>query len=209
MRRLLVSLFLLIAAPARGGEVPSPSNSTVPSLIPVIGFNAGGVADPIGEVTVVHRDLANNPIAGALIRFDFSACTEMRLCADPHDPDAVVGCAQRTVSKITDANGVARFRVVGWSVAAPGTPGAAYNAAKIYADGVQLGSPSVAIYDLTGANGLTSADLSAWLTDFFSGSEPARGDYSNTGSPLGPADLSRWLTAFFANGSILNGPACP
>lgn len=202
----LAAALTLVAFGSRIGlaQVPTPANSITPRMIPVVGHDASGVPDPIGEVTVIFRDLANQPIAGALIQLDFSACTELRLCADSHDPSAVTDCAQRTITKVSDANGAARFRVVGYSVAPPGTPGAPYNAARVYADGVLLASPSVAIYDLTGGGGLTPADLSAWLDDFFGGFDPARSDYDDTGAPLGPSDLARWLTAFFASGSIQN-----
>src|SRR5262249_30680712 len=105
------------------------------------------------------------------------------------------------VRRLTDANGTAIFRIMGWSTAVSSTPGAPYNSGRVYGDGVLLSSPSIAIYDLDG-HGLGPSDLSSWLGDFFGGNNPARGDYDGTGSPLGPNDLSKWLTAFFRSGSI-------
>jgi len=203
----------VLAAPGRAQiiiEPPCCSNSTIPACIAIMGRNSAGVPDPLSEATVTVRDLANQPVAGASIVIDFSACTELRLCSDPHDPGVTVNCAARTVQSLTDAAGVARFRVTGWSVATPGSPGSPYHSAKIFADGVLLGSPSVQLYDLD-RNGLGAPDLSNWLADFFSGNNAARDDYDCSGS-LGPPDLSAWLKAYFASGSSTNcvpeGP-CP
>ena len=206
LRTLLVAcccvlLACSVATPARAG-FPPYWNSTVPPMIPVVGHDAAGNPDPVGDITISVRDLANNPVAGAMVVLDLSACTELRLCAGSHDPNVFVDCSTKTVRRLTDANGLVHFRVMGWSVGVPGTPGAPYNSAKVYADGVLLASPSVSIYDLDG-HGLGAADLSAWLTDFFSGSNAARDDYDAT-QTVAAADLSAWLKAFFAGGSIAN-----
>ena len=182
---------------------PSPVVWDIPAVISVYGHDAVGVADPRGEFVITIRDLAMNPIPSAVVTLDFSGCLDLRLCVDPHDPDAVANCGTGTLTKVTDQNGRARFRVVGCSVAVPGSAGASQNCARVYADGVLGGSPSVAIYDLTGCDGLAPADASAWLTDYFGGLNPARGDYDGS-EQLGPADLSLWLLAFFADGSLAN-----
>ncbi len=201
---------LVAPALAGGGDPPNPAPWTAPALIPVVGLNAAGVPDPVGEIAIVARDIANNPIPGVPVVIDFSGCSEVRLSADPHDPDAVVDCVQRTVRKATDAAGVVRFRVVGCSVAVPGTPGSPWSCARIYGDGALVASPSVAIYDLAGCDGLNPGDLAAWLADFYMVS-PSRIDYDGSGA-VGPADLSRWLAVFFAAGSVSNCGAvgrCP
>ncbi|MEO5616233.1 MAG: hypothetical protein ABIS67_00535 [Candidatus Eisenbacteria bacterium] len=193
------------AAPPRPvlSTSPSPVVWDVPPVIPVFGHDAVGVADPLGEFVLVIRDFALNPIAGATVTLDFSSCADLRLCVDPHDASAVVNCAQGTLAKVTDQNGRVRFRVVGCSVAAPGTAGAGASCAAVYADGVLGGFVPVAIYDLAGCDGLAPGDASAWLTDYFSNLSPARGDYDANGQ-MGAGDLSRWLVAFFANGSVAN-----
>jgi hypothetical protein len=140
---------------------------------------------------------------GVLVTIDFSGCTDMRLSADPHDPQAIVNCAAQTVSKFTDAQGIVRFRVVGGSVGVPGTPGSPRNSAHVYGDGTLEASPEVAIYDLTNFDGLGAADLSAWLADFFDGFDPERCDYDGSGA-MGANDLSFWLKAFFAAQSTGN-----
>ena len=214
MRSLLVVSWVAALAsafaPPAGADLPEPPNSTIPSCIPIMGHNSAGIPDPQSQVEVIHRDLANNPIAGALVVLDFSSVPELRLCSDDHDPNMIVDCPTRTVRKLTDANGRATFRVMGWSIAAPGSPGAPYHSARVFADGVLLGTPSVSIFDLD-RNGLSAADLGSWLADFFSGNDVARGDYDCTGS-VGASDLGRWLGAYFASGSTANcspeGP-CP
>lgn len=190
--------------------LPPPPNGTIPSVIPILGRSSSGVPDPRAEATVIVRDLANNPVSGAMVVLDFSACSELKLCADAHEPGVFVDCATHTVRRLTDATGSAVFRVTGWSTAPPGAPGAPYRSAKVYADGVFFGSANAAIYDLD-TGGLGAADLSRWLSDFFSSNNPARDDYDDSGS-VGPNDLSMWLKAYFASGSITNctpeGP-CP
>ncbi|MEO5879482.1 MAG: hypothetical protein ABIR22_04905 [Candidatus Eisenbacteria bacterium] len=172
-------------------------------MIPLVGHDAAGSADPVGEVLVVVRDIANRSVPGAVVVIDFSACGDLRLCADPHDPNALVNCANRTVTKVAGLVGEARFRIVGCSIRVPGEPGDGGNCARIYADGDLLAYPSVAIYDLEGCNGLGPPDLSAWLSDYFVGLSPTSGDY-DLSYDLGPNDLSLWLTAFFGAGSLAN-----
>jgi len=218
--RALLCSGLLSAALAASAHaaVPRPALSTtpapfvwdIPAVIPVHGHDAAGVADPRGEFVITIRDLAMNPIPGAIVMLDFVNCSDLRLCVDPHDAGAVVDCGERTLRKITGPNGQATFRVVGCSVAAPGSAGAGTPCARVYADGVLGGSAAVAIYDLVGCDGLAPADASAWLTELFGGLNPLRADYDGNGF-VGPADLSRWLDAFFADGSLTNcsnGGAC-
>lgn len=199
----LTALALACAAPVARADDPGPLPWTVPHLIPVTGHDGVGHPDPAGEVTIVIRDLANNPVPGAQVVLDFSGCNELRLCADAHEAGVTVNCAAKTVSAFTNANGLVRLHVIGTSVAAPGGPGAGMSCARIYANGILGSLATVAIYDLSGGNGLTPADLSAWMDDFFSGSYVGRADYDDSGI-VGPGDLSKWLEVFFAANSVLN-----
>jgi len=182
---------------------PSPGNWEIPPMIALVGHDANGVADPRGEFLIAVRDLANNPMPNSVVTIDLSACVEARLCSDPHDPAAIVNCGLRSVSKVTDINGEVRFRLVGCSVGTPGQPGADYNCARVYADGMFGGAPSVAIYDLGGCDGVDSSDLSNWVADFFLTSGVPRGDYDGS-HDVSANDLAGWLAAFFAADSRFN-----
>ena len=181
-------------------DVPSPANSTAPTHLSVMGLSSLGGPDFYSEILVEVRGYANELMVGSVVMIDFSGCADARLCSDPHDSNAIVNCAGRTVAKVTNVSGQARFRFVGSSV---GGAGAIAPCARIYADGVLLRSPSVAIFDLTGNDGLSPQDLGLWLDDFFSGHAPAREDYDGDGA-VGPGDLSLWLQAYFASGSVTN-----
>jgi len=199
----------LLAASAAFASVPSPTNSTCPPCISLVGDDGAGTTDPDGEFCVTVRDLANFPINNSLVVVDFSGCSGLVIC-DNNEFGGTVDCGTQTVRNFTAAGGVVCFRIKGFANNSGGNvlPYNPYNCAKIYADGVLLCSPSVAAYDHDGS-GLGPADLSAWLGDFFGGGDPSRSDYDCTGAPLGPSDLSQWLTVFFAGGSPSNCPAAP
>lgn len=182
---------------------PGVGNFIIPEDITVVGHDPAGTADPRGEFLIGIRDLANNPMPNSVVAIDFSSCDELRLCADPHDPGALVNCATRTVMKVTDVNGEVRFRVVGCSVASPGGPGAGWGCARVYADGVLGGSVSVSILDLAGCNGVDAIDLAAWAADFFTGQPVARSDFDGD-HELTALDLASWSSAFFGAASLAN-----
>lgn len=208
---LLASLALatLAVTPARAG-FPPVFDWSIPSQILVVGEDANGVADPLGEFTVVIRDIVGQPVGGVLVIVEFANCSDVRLAVDQRDPDAILNCGNRSVAKTTDGNGTVRFRIVGSSSASPGGPGSPTGCAAIYADGILGGNPRVAILDLAGSDGLAPADISAWLDDFFGPYQPERADYDGN-QVLGAGDLSKLLDAFFAAGSTTNlqgGGAC-
>jgi hypothetical protein len=194
-----------VPASAQAPRFPIAHNWTIPAVIPVVSPNTPGAADPIGDITIVVRDLVNLPVNNSLVVIDFSACGDVRLCTDPHDPAAIVDCASRTVRKYTDVAGVAKFRIVGCGIATPGTPGSAGRCARIYSDWSDEGSFPVAVYDLVSCDGIRPPDLSAWLADFFTLPTGApRDDYDGNGT-VGPADLSLWLQEFF---TAVTGQGC-
>lgn len=206
---LIVALLALISAsPARAGGGPSPTLSTVPSTIVLVGSANGGPDAAMGQFTVVARDLANNPLNGASIVIDLSACEDLHLCADQLDPNVLVNCAAKTARKFTDVTGTVTFSVLGGSNGA-GSATTLLNGARIYGNGSLMGSPTVAAYDLDGAAGVGANDLSAWLTDFGTGETYGRADYDG-GNTIGANDLSLWLTAYGAGGSTSSCAAsCP
>jgi hypothetical protein len=206
MRRVLALFLFALAAPGFAGlaladDVPSPANSTIPGLVRLVGADPFGHPDPSGRFQVVHRDLANNPIPGAHIVVDFSAATDLVLCAVQAPGVAFVPGG---VEGITDANGSVWMALLGHAVA--NAPPSSVSAVRIYADGVLLGYVPVCAVDLDGASGVGGSDLSLWLADFVSGLNPPRSDYNGTGG-LGGSDLSLWLGCFVSGASAQSCPS--
>jgi len=203
---LLTAAGLLAASAAMAG-VPSAANSTVPACISLVGSSAG-VPDALGSFSVTVRDLANNPLNGASVVIDLSGCTDIAICDDQLDVDALVNCAAKTTRKFTDALGNVSFIVLGGSNGA-GNATTLLNGAKIYANGTQIGNPTAAAYDLDGALGLGANDFSAFLSDFASGIAYGRSDFDCSGN-IGANDLSAWLSAFSAGASNTScAVSCP
>jgi len=207
-------LSLLLAGPAKAEPgVPSPSNSTVPCAIVVVPAPAAAAAH---EFEVVHRDLANNPVPGAVVTIDFSACGSDVRVAQQQRPGTSTSCPAQTVSQITDADGRAVFRVIGGGSSVG--PCAAHGVcAQVYADGVLLANIQAAVLDLDGATGLSAADLSLFLSDFFSGPVApgycARSDYSYvtggcSSQEVTASDLAIWFSAYFVQGGTWATPLC-
>jgi hypothetical protein len=199
-----VAAFLF--APAVGAEV-SPANDTAPNCISLVGTN-GLVPAATGQFTVICRDLANNPMAGAVVVIDLSTCPDLVLCADQMDPNATVDCVRKTVSKLTAADGSVHFTVLGGSNGA-GNAVTLLDGGMIFSNGVLIGSPTVSTYDLDGSGGVGANDLSAWLGDFGTAQNFGRSDYDCSGN-LGANDLSFWLGVFGSGTMTAScGASCP
>jgi len=188
---------------------PDPFNSEVPGLITLVGRGPGGGADPLGIFTVVVRDFNNVPHQNRDVLLDFSHCSDIRLSADQQDPNVTVDCAGRSLHKVSDANGEATFRVIGFATHLGGTQGTIGPCLEVSAAGVFFKTVRVAALDQNGLSGVDGDDLSLFLADYFSGQAFARSDYDGNGA-LDGNDLSLWLAAFFAGGSAAGGgAACP
>lgn len=199
---LLTAAGLLVASAAMAG-VPSPGNSTTPGCVTLVG-NLAGVPDAAaGQFTVIVRDLANNPLNGASVVIDFSNCSDIAICDNQLDVNALVNCAAKTVRKFTDITGTVQFTCLGGSNGA-GNAVTLLNGGRIYANGVLIASPTVAAYDLDGGSGVGANDLAALLTDFGTGNPYGRSDFDCSGA-VGANDLSFWLTEF---GTGLSGASC-
>jgi hypothetical protein len=109
---LIAALALLVAAAARA-DVPSPSTSTVPPLLLVVGNDGLGTPDPVGAFTVVVRKLIGTPMPGAVVTLDFQNCPDLAFCADQHDPNVIVDCGYHTIRGFTDGTGTCTFHVLG------------------------------------------------------------------------------------------------
>ena len=203
---LLTAAGLLAASAAMAG-VPSPTNSTTPLCISLVGSLAG-VPDAVGQFNIVVRDLANNPLNGASVVIDLSGCNDLSICDDQLDANALVNCGAKTTRKFTNALGQVTFIVLGGSNGG-GNASSLLGAGRIYANGTQIQAPTVSAFDLDGAGGVGANDLSAWLGDFGSGQPFGRSDYDCSGN-IGANDLSLWLGRFGAGTSASScAVACP
>lgn len=199
-------LLLALAPTASRAETPSPGNSIAPACITLVGSD-GANASALGTFTVVHRDLANNPIAGAQIVVDLSNAPDLRLCGQQLAPGIVMDCPNGRATAVTDGNGMATFTLLGGSIGGGGIT--LLNGGRIHADGVLIRSPTVSAYDLDGQGGVGANDLSLWLSDFATGQTFGRSDYDCSGG-VGANDLSVWLMAFGSSTQTVScAAACP
>jgi len=198
---ILAACGVILGAAVAVAGVPSPSNSTIPARINLVGIDAGSsladVAAAGALVTVTVRDLAANPIANSSVVLDFSGVVSDTRIADSQPyAGLTANCGTYGVSALTDVAGVATFVVVGGGLN-PGGAAHAIGAGKVYADGVLLGPLGVGFYDHDGVGGVAIPDLSRWAADFFGGTNPERSDYDNVGGVAVP-DLSLWAATYFA-----------
>ena len=199
------ALLLLFATAARA-DIPPVPTSTLPAFIRVVG-TAAGVPDTVaGGFVVTVRDLANNPVPNSFVRVDLSGCPDIRMASDQLNPNYTVDCAAHTVGAYTSLAGVATFTLLGSSWAAGIYSG--LSCARVYADGVLLGSPTVSAFDLNGAGGMSGADISVWLGDLGSMSYRGRSDFDQNGI-LNAGDLSVWLSVLGRRGSSVTAAVCP
>ena len=193
---LLAAGGLLIASAAMAG-IPSAALSSVPTCISLVG-SAAGVPDALGNFSVTVKDLAGNPINGASVVVDLSGCHDLALCNEQLDAGALVNCPAKTTRKFTNALGVVSFDVLGGG---NGTPASTLlGGGKVFANGVLIGTPTVAAYNLDGQLGVAGGDLALFLSDFASGQNFGRSDFDCSNS-IGGGDLAFWLTGFAGGGS--------
>jgi hypothetical protein len=206
---------LLVAGSAMAG-VPDPANSSI-GLGINFGGSLGGAVDPLATKTVTIRDAFNNLVANSTVVVTFTNCTnsDMRLCgAQPHHPGALFNCAAKTVTAVTDANGVATFRVAG-GAANPGNNGAGVGVgcATVQADGVPMGSWTVGAPDENNGGGVSVADLGLFGADRFGVNYRGRSDFNWSGPPISVADLGIFgqfrFSAVSGNAGSSCGVACP
>ena len=212
---------LMIAGAAQAG-VPSAATSSMSTPWPgggpfsvstrcvsLVGHN-GAATDDHRDFDVTVRDIANNVVAGATVRIEFGACSRYVVAAQASQhayagfAAPIVNGATRTVSQVTNALGVAKFRIVGGTCNFPGgntsgvgTPGAIPaggnpgDCVHVFADpgGADLGFVKVTAYDQRdtgGARGVDGLDVTQFGTDLFGIPGPfvyhARSDYTCDGS---------------------------
>ncbi len=205
LRTVMVLASLAIFAPTHAGATtPSSNASEIPCGINLVG-TAAGSADPRGAFRIVVRGLSQDPIEGASVVIDFGACTpDIRICANQPQAGLFAECSAfgTLVHTTTDAMGTATMRIVGGAANnAAGSPAAGARCARIYADGVLLGSVNVGAFDQNGGGGLNVADVSVWLSDAFDDDLEGRSDFDCSGS-VTPADLAVLTSVTFGDGSL-------
>ncbi len=221
--RLLLAAALLAASalePARSAHASTPgvTNCTVPQLVHLVGMDGSGAPAPIGQFTVVLRDLANNPAVGARVKFSLASVTDVAASSSQPDPTLDVDCIADVVSKLTDANGQATFSVVGrgtgaFSTEATGCTGLIYWADFPGFGDVAIGQVIVTTFDLDGSGDVGGSDLSVFIGQFAMANGSRTCDYDNSGF-IGGGDLALWLTAFASgqhiqSSGLLCQPALP
>ncbi len=196
VKAMLPLLAIAALAPASlAGTIFVPA-CTVPRCITLVGL-AEGVADPAGAFAVVTRSSGNNPVANVNVEVSFMDCADVRIGLQ-QAAGITVDVTRRSVHVMTDAMGAARFTLSG---AATGTPGSGVQSARIYADGMYLGSATVRVLDLDGSGGVGLSDFALLVSDLYSESYVGRSDYDCSGT-LSMADLSAWATSFYSHRSV-------
>jgi hypothetical protein len=107
----------------------------------------------------------------------------------------------------TNFLGLVRMTLVGGGTA--GAPAGAGPCVQVFASSVPLGSATLAYLDMDGRDGLSSNDISLFLTDLFSGEDIGRSDFDGS-TALSANDLSIWLTIWGTSGSVQSAASyCP
>ena len=210
---LLSAVALVIAGAALAG-VPNATNSNInlsggsPGIL-FVGGKSGAVVDVRCEKQVLVRDAALNPVANSVVTVNFSTCyagaADIRIGdATAQSFNTTVNCGAHTISATTNASGIAVFRVVGAAkIIGAADAGVGEGCATITADGVPLGSYSVATPDYNGGGAVNGSDLLFFNTAL--STSPAgyrsRYNYSNSGG-AGNVNGSDFL---FFNGFLTGG----
>jgi hypothetical protein len=206
---LLAACGCLVAGAAMAG-IPDPALSTLGTVIN-LGGNTGGTVDVLAQKTVTIRDAFNNPIQNSTVVITFTNCTnqDIRLCNNQPNHPGLFNCVAKTVTAVTNASGVATFRVAGGANNPGGNPpGALAGCATVQADGVPMGSLTVGAPDENNSGGVVVTDLSAFAGDRF-GAYRGRSDF-NGDNAVNVLDLAIFSQFRFGGGSTAScGAACP
>lgn len=189
--------------------VPSPTYSTVPEAIRVVGWD-GSQTDSHGQFTVVVRCWSPYgppvEIGYSSVWILFGDCPDGQVAQSQDSLTAY--CTERRVFGLTGGNGVKAFRIRG--AARPGAPPIQSGCATIVADGVPLRTGvRVSYFDLDGSGGVGAGDVAIWVDDYLSGQYRARSDYDGSGK-LDANDLGALVQVALGGGSALSAaPYCP
>jgi len=222
----LLTLSGVLAASAAMAGVPSSANSTIgysfcssPTQcgIYLVGSKTG-TADPAGQFAITVRDLANNLIANSTVVVDFAQCVRYRASNAQLFAGLTVDNIGRTVRAQTNGSGVATFRIIGGGCNVPpggntvgGSP-ISGSCARIFADGVLLGTVKTATPDEDGVAGVGGNDLAALSGDVVGypgdAANVQRSDF-DFNAVLNGNDLAKFSALLFAANSLTSGPYDP
>jgi hypothetical protein len=215
----LLVLFAAGAAVVAHAQCPpvAPAVSVFPCEIRLVG-SAAGVPDPRGTFTITLNDATGAPCPlGVPVCIDFNACLgpagqpDIRVCtAQPQGqtvgdvPLGIVctGTVPGVVCGTTNAAGSITWTLIGGARNSGNAPGAGFRCATVWAAGVVLPGVTINVgaFDENGVGGVNPVDLSAWLSDVFSGIYRGRSDYDCTNA-ITPVDLSLLLGVSLGGGS--------
>jgi hypothetical protein len=224
---------LLVAGVAMAGT-PDPSTSTIGTIIQlgdtttIVQAAGGGFTENSATArsnkTVVVRDIANAFVAGATVRAYFGNCYGFEIRLANHQPSHPnpsgnppgFDCATRVVTALTDVNGVATFRIIGsTNLVSGGAAGAPEGCCTITAQApggpeVTLGTNSVAVADLQGANGMNGVDFTFYLAVRFGGAGGYRPrcNYVGAAGTVDGQDTVAFLGYRWGDGTTGNYPIC-
>lgn len=225
---LLTALGLLGAGAVMAG-VPNATQSnlnngcalpscTQEGVLLLGGQNGSGVVDANSEKQVLVKDAAGNTVQNSVVIINFSTCYtggDVRISSTQPFAGLTVNCGARTVSAVTNASGIAVFRVLGYSnVVSSLAAGAGEGCATVTADGVPMGSYSVGTADMNGALGganlgVTGGDTTLYNGNRFGGAGAyrPRANFARAAGPqaIDGGDTTVYNKFRFGGGSTTNG----
>jgi hypothetical protein len=206
----IVPLIACLLSPSLAhAQVPSPTYSTLPSHIFLVG-QSNGVPDPCGAFTVrVMTDAPSEPYKNGTVSIDFANTPDLDFAVTQNYLGETADCASRRIVAITDLEGYAHFDIVGSLIHHPGSGPVPACILQISCDGVILGNTSVSAFDIDAVNGVNANDASLWEGDLLS---PSCGlmcveDYTGNGS-LSNADYVELIDAITFHQQRETGDLC-
>lgn len=216
----LLSVLGVFAAGAAMAGVPDPTKSTLSgnTYIQVTGHIANVVDSRVIRLIGPIRDAGNNPIANSTVVINFTNCItpgpggalDIELSStQPHHPGGLSNCLAKTVTAVTNASGIATFRVAGSADrGAGGSPGTTTPCAEVRADGILMGSLRVAAWDQNKLGGCNATDFGLVLGDAFAGGFRNRSDF-NGDLATNATDFGLILGVAFAGTATTSYAVCP
>jgi hypothetical protein len=171
---LLSAVALVVAGAALAG-VPNATNSSLGGThLTLTGYNTTVVpgqntpqplAGGFEAQSITVRDAANNPVANSVVVLNFNACyngvgPKLSTAQPPG-----MSLSGRSVSGTTNASGVVVFKICGASNNTIPNGPEPVNCVSVVADGVPLGSFSVATFDENGSGLIDGSDFGLFAND--------------------------------------------